>query len=119
MLTISAGQIINLSSGQGTKPAFRQCKVLEKHNIKSKLTHKLCDENIRHVFVQYKEVFVEENTFENIVCKMAAISSRPQCDIHIYIVPLRGAYRNSAPSETRPSVDNTFSQMRHIFKRSI
>ena len=81
MLTVSAGQIINFSPGQGTKPAFRQCKVLEKRNIKNKLTHKLCDENIRHAFVQYKEVFVEENTFENIVCKMAAISSRPQCDI--------------------------------------
>ena len=28
---------------------------------------------------QYTNIFIEENQFENVVCKMAAISSSPQC----------------------------------------
>ena len=32
-------------------------------------------------------IFVQENAFENVVCEMAAISSRPQCDNHGHVIP--------------------------------
>ena len=33
----------------------------------------------RDILIENSNPFIEENMFENVVCKMAAIMSRPQC----------------------------------------
>ena len=35
--------------------------------------------NFSDFFYRNSNIFIEENTFQNVVCKMSAILSRPQC----------------------------------------
>ena len=47
----------NLSPRQGAKPAFRQWKIKENHNIKDKLAQKLCGEKVCHVNITKSIIF--------------------------------------------------------------
>ena len=35
--------------------------------------------NFSNFFYRNSNIFIEENTFENVICKMSAILSQPQC----------------------------------------
>ena len=47
-------------------------------------------------FNRYSNIFIQENAFENVVCKMVAIFSRPQCVNHISVMKMR----RCVPGET-------------------
>ena len=41
----------NSSPGQGTKPAFKQCNIKEKHMINDEIAHKPDYENVWHMIM--------------------------------------------------------------------
>ena len=42
------------------------------------------------ILFEFSKAFVQENTFQNVACKMAAILSQPQCDIFLHILNVCG-----------------------------
>ena len=57
----------------GLSPGLRQAGILLIQSLGTNLCEILCE---IHTF------FIKENAFENVICAMAAILSRPQCVKH-------------------------------------
>ena len=75
---------------------------------------------------QYSNIFIKENPFQNVVWKMAAILSRPQCvngpDVPTFIFSSSSCLRNmawwrstSGSSSWRPGKQMTHNYWKHVF----
>ena len=56
-------------------------------------------------FDQYSNIFIQENVFENVVCEMASILSRPQCVTCTLIIMLivHSVYAINSPDIANPN----------------
>ena len=73
MTHISVSKLTIFGSHNGLSPGRRQAIIWTKAGL---LLIRLLETNFSKVLLK---IFMEENPFENIVWKMAAILSRPQC----------------------------------------
>ena len=80
MTHICFSKLTIIGSDNGLSPGWRQAIIwssepmLEYYIVNSKLRNKLQWNLNRNSYI-----FIQENTFENVVCEMVAILSRPQC----------------------------------------
>ena len=73
---ICVGNLTSIGPDNGLPPSRRQAIIWTKcwDIVNWTLTNKL-----QWNFNPYSNIFIQENAFENVVCEMASILSRPQC----------------------------------------
>ena len=70
---ICVSKLATIGSDQATSHYLNQCWNIVNSTRRSKLQWN---------FNRNSNIFIEENTFEDVLCEMVSISSRPQCVIH-------------------------------------
>ena len=81
MTHICVGKLTIIDSDNGLSPGRRQAIVWTNAGI---LLIGPLGTNFNDILIgikTFKKIFIQENTFENVVCEMSSILSRPQCDI--------------------------------------
>ena len=76
MTHICVGKLTIIGSDNGLAPERRQAIVWTNAGI---LLIGPLGTNFSEILIEIQTFFIEENTFENVVCEMLFISSRPQC----------------------------------------
>ena len=72
-LTHWVGKITIIGSDNGLSPGRRQAIIWTSAGM-------LLGTNFSEIWIGIKTFFIEEKTFENVICEMLSISSRPQCE---------------------------------------
>ena len=80
MTHICVGNLTIIGSYNGLSPGRRQAIIWTNDGI---LLFEPLGTNFNEFFYRNSYNFIQENPFENVVWKMAAILSRPQCDISL------------------------------------
>ena len=73
---ICVGKLTIIGSDNGLSPDRRQAIIWTNAGI---LLIGPLGTNFSEILIEIQTFFIEENTFENVVCEMLFISSRPQC----------------------------------------
>ena len=76
MTQICVSKLTIIVSDDGLSPGQRQAIIWTNAGISLIGT---LGTNFSEFFYRNSYIFIQENAFENVVCKMAAILSRPQC----------------------------------------
>ena len=76
MTYICVGKLTNIGSDNGLSPGRRQAIIWTNAGI---LLIRPLGTNFSEILNQNSYIFIHENSFENVVWKMATIFSRPQC----------------------------------------
>ena len=77
---ICVGNLTIIGPDNGLSPARRQAIIWTKFNQWWDIVNWTLRNKLQWNFNQYSYIFIQENSFENVVCEMASILSRPQCD---------------------------------------
>ena len=89
---LCVSKLTSIASDNGLSPGRRQAIIWNNAGI---LLIGPLGTNFSVFFYRNSNIFIEENTFENVVCKMSAILSRPQCVKHRFLVLGVCIHRNS------------------------
>ena len=76
MTHICVGKLTIIGSDNGLSPERRQAIIWTNAGI---LLISPLGTNFGEILIEIQTIFFEENTFENVVCEMLFVSSRPQC----------------------------------------
>ena len=76
MTHICVSKLTIIGSNNGLSPGRRQAIIWTNAGI---LLIGPLGTNFSEILIEKSNIFVEENTFENVFCEMLFISSRPQC----------------------------------------
>ena len=74
-----------IGSDHGLSPGRRQAIIWTNAGI---LLIGTLGTNFSEILIGIRNIFIEENGFESVVCEMAAILSRPQCVNNMITTPL-------------------------------
>ena len=96
MTNICVGKRTIVGSDNGLSPERRQAIIWTNAGI---LLIEPLGTNFSEFFKRNSNIFTEENTFENVVCDMLFISSRPQC-VKRYAHPIPLLYFELTPLNT-------------------
>ena len=99
--------------GQSTKPAYKQCKIKENHNLKSKWAQKLYDENMCHVNITKRIVIP---FFIHFIIVLFQFWQNPIVfQAHLYPTLRPTLWFQRWPQEKRSIVDGPYWSHRYLF----